>query len=34
MEKAMDDMGIEGELRQLLDRSFHQTAHHMRNKPE
>ena len=34
MEKAMDDMGLEGELRQLLDRSFHQTAHHMRNKPE
>jgi len=32
MEKAMDDMSINGELRHFLSRSFHQTALHMRNK--
>lgn len=32
MEKAMDDMAIEGDLRTMLSRSFYQTAHHMRNQ--
>lgn len=31
MEKAMDDMLIDGDLRAMLDRSFKQTAEHMHN---
>lgn len=31
MEKAMDDMSIDGDLRSMLDRSFRQTAEHMHN---
>ncbi|MCW8930207.1 MAG: group II truncated hemoglobin [Gammaproteobacteria bacterium] len=31
MEKAMDDMSIEHDLRIILDRSFKQTAEHMHN---
>lgn len=34
MKMAMDDMAIKGALRTHLDRSFHQTALHMRNVPE
>ena len=34
MKKAMDDMGLTGELRQFLDQSFERTAEHMRNRPE
>lgn len=34
MRKAMDDMDLEGELRQFLDQSFERTAEHMRNRPE
>ena len=32
MSKAMDDMSINDQLRAFLDKSFHQTAHHMKNK--
>lgn len=34
MEKAMDDMQIDGELRDFLDQSFQRTADHMRNRAE
>jgi len=34
MEKAMDDMGICGQLRSFLSQSFAQTANHMRNRME
>lgn len=32
MQKALDDMSIEGDLRTLLNRSFKQTAEHMHNR--
>ncbi|MCK5649097.1 MAG: hypothetical protein KAI22_09475 [Gammaproteobacteria bacterium] len=31
MQKAMDDMSIDGDLRSMLNRSFRQTAEHMHN---
>ncbi len=31
MQKAMDDMAIDGDLRSLLNQSFRQTAEHMHN---
>lgn len=34
MSMALDDMDVDGQLRQFLDKSFAQTANHMRNQPE
>ncbi len=33
MQLAMDELGIEGSLRQHLDQAFFRTADHMRNQP-
>lgn len=34
MQMAMDEMGVEGQLRDFLNNAFAQTANHMRNQPE
>lgn len=33
MQQALDDIGVEGQLRQHLDMAFFRTADHMRNQP-